>query len=76
VITNLEDDLSGMEAYMAGPPPMIDAAIPVLTNLGLEKEHIYYDKFTQTSKMEEGEEQGEEAEGQGVESGPEFPGKA
>ena len=76
VINDLEDDLSGMEAYMAGPPPMIDAAIPVLTNLGLEKEHIYYDKFTQTSKMEEGEEQGEEGEGQGVESGPEFPGKA
>lgn len=76
VITDLENDLSGMEAYMAGPPPMIDAAIPVLTNLGLEEEHIYYDKFTQTSKMEEGEEQGEESEGQGVQSGPEFPGKA
>jgi len=76
VIDRLEDDLSGMEAYMAGPPPMIDAALPVLTNLGLEKEHIYYDKFTQTSKMEEGEQQGEEGEGQGVESGPEFPGKA
>src|SRR5918998_3393085 len=76
VINDLEDDLSEMEAYMAGPPPMIDAAIPVLTNLGLEEEHIYYDKFTQTSKMEEGEEQGEEEAGQGVESGPEFPGKA
>ncbi len=75
-INDLEDDLSEMEAYMAGPPPMIDAAIPVLTNLGLEEEHIYYDKFTQTSKMEEGEEQGEEEAGQGVESGPEFPGKA
>jgi propane monooxygenase reductase subunit len=75
-INDLEDDLSEMEAYMAGPPPMIDAAIPVLTNLGLEEEHIYYDKFTQTSKMEEGEEQGEEVAGQGVESGPEFPGKA
>ena len=75
-INDLEDDLSGMEAYMAGPPPMIDAAIPVLTNLGLEEEHIYYDKFTQTSKMEEGEGQGEESEGQGVQSGPEFPGKA
>ena len=75
-INDLEDDLSGMEAYMAGPPPMIDAAIPVLTNLGLEEGHVYYDKFTQTSKMEEGEEQGEEGAGQGVESGPEFPGKA
>lgn len=69
VLNEHEDDLSGMEAYMAGPPPMIDAAMPVLTNLGLEKEHIYYDKFTQTSKMEEGE-------AQEVQSGPDFPGKA
>lgn len=69
VLNEHEDDLSGMEAYMAGPPPMIDAAMPVLTNLGLEKEHIYYDKFTQTSKMEEGEEHE-------VQSGPDFTEKA
>lgn len=69
VLNEHEDDLSGMEAYMAGPPPMIDAAMPVLTNLGLEKEHIYYDKFTQTSKMEEGE-------AHEVQSGPDFTEKA
>jgi propane monooxygenase reductase component len=75
VIHRLEDDLDGMEAYMAGPPPMIDAAIPVLTQMGVDEDDIYYDKFTITAEMEEGEEQGEEAEGQGVESGPDFPGK-
>jgi propane monooxygenase reductase component len=75
VVGRLEDDLSGTEAYMAGPPPMIDAAIPVLTQMGVDEDDIYYDKFTITAEMEEGEEQGEEAEGQGVESGPDFPGK-
>jgi propane monooxygenase reductase subunit len=75
VVQNLEGDLNGTEAYMAGPPPMIDAAIPVLTQMGVDEDDIYYDKFTITSEMEEGEEQGEEAEGQGVESGPDFPGK-
>ena len=76
VIERLEDDLSEMEAYLAGPPPMIDAAMPVLKSMGVGEDHIYYDKFTQTSHTPEGEEQGEEGEGQGVESGPEFPGKA
>ena len=75
VIHRLEDDLNGMEAYMAGPPPMIDAALPVLTQMGVDEDDIYYDKFTITAEMEEGEAQGEEAEGQGAESGPDFPGK-
>jgi propane monooxygenase reductase component len=75
VVGRLEDDLSGTEAYMAGPPPMIDAAIPVLTQMGVGEDDIYYDKFTITAEMEEGEAQGEEAEGQGAESGPDFPGK-
>ena len=68
VIHRLEDDLNGTEAYMAGPPPMIDAAIPVLTQMGVDEDDIYYDKFTITAEMEEGEEM--EAE-----SGPDFPGK-
>jgi propane monooxygenase reductase subunit len=75
VVERLEDDLSEKEAYLAGPPPMIDAALPVLMKLGLDEDNIYYDKFTITSHEEEGEPQGEEAEGQGVESGPDFPGK-
>jgi len=69
VVQSLEDDLNGTEAYMAGPPPMIDAAIPVLTQMGVNEDDIYYDKFTITAEMEEGEEQDE------AESGPDFPGK-
>lgn len=33
------------EAYLCGPPPMIDAAIGVLTSKGLNINEIYYDKF-------------------------------
>ncbi len=68
VVKRLEDDLSGTEAYMAGPPPMIDAALPVLMRLGIDEDDIYYDKFTITAEAEEGDEM--EAE-----SGPEFPGR-
>jgi propane monooxygenase reductase component len=35
------------DAYTCGPPPMIDAVIPVLQMAGLEPEHIHFDKFTQ-----------------------------
>ncbi len=38
---------SNMEAYVCGPPPMIDALIPVLTMNGVDDEHIHIDKFTQ-----------------------------
>ncbi len=33
------------EAYLCGPPPMIDAAIRVLAKKGVQEIHIYYDKF-------------------------------
>lgn len=33
------------EAYLCGPPPMIDAAIRVLTKKGVKEENIYFDKF-------------------------------
>lgn len=68
VVGRLEEDLAGTEAYLAGPPPMIDAAIPVLHKLGVDGEHIYFDKFTTTGESE-GSEQKEEA-------GPRFPGPA
>ena len=35
-----------MDAYCCGPPPLIDAAIPVLRLAGAEPEHIHCDKFT------------------------------
>jgi propane monooxygenase reductase subunit len=40
---DLGDD---MDAYSCGPPPMIDAVLPVLQMAGVEPEHIYFDKFT------------------------------
>lgn len=41
------DLLSGeVEAYLCGPPPMIDAAFPVLFQKGIPGTRIYYDKFT------------------------------
>ena len=33
------------EAYLCGPPPMIDASIKVLTQKGVQEIYIYYDKF-------------------------------
>ena len=36
---------SDTQAYLCGPPPMIDAALPVLTGLGIASEHIHFDKF-------------------------------
>jgi propane monooxygenase reductase subunit len=41
------DQLEGeVEAYLCGPPPMIDAAFPVLFRKGIPGTRIYYDKFT------------------------------
>jgi propane monooxygenase reductase subunit len=34
------------DAYSCGPPPMIDAAVPVLQMNGVEPENIHVDKFT------------------------------
>jgi p-cymene monooxygenase electron transfer component len=40
-------DLIGADtqAYLCGPPPMIDAALPVLSALGIAPQHIHFDKF-------------------------------
>ncbi|MEJ2662628.1 MAG: 2Fe-2S iron-sulfur cluster binding domain-containing protein [Spirochaetia bacterium] len=38
-------DGGNFEAYMCGPPPMIDAATGVLQNKGIDESKIYYDKF-------------------------------
>ncbi len=39
-------DAFGAEAFLCGPPPMIDAAIPLLRKLGIDGSDIHYDKFT------------------------------
>ena len=47
-----EDSLTGAHAYVCGPPPMVEAAMPVLGALGVEEKRIYYDKFTTTGNAE------------------------
>ena len=44
-LKDLDPDGEG-DAYACGPPPMIDAAIPVLQMGGIEPDRIYFDKFT------------------------------
>lgn len=39
----------GTQAYLCGPPAMIDAAIDILTGLGVRLPDIHYDKFTDAS---------------------------
>jgi propane monooxygenase reductase subunit len=46
-------DLSGAHAYVCGPPPMVEAALPLLATLGVEEKRIYYDKFTTTGNPQE-----------------------
>jgi propane monooxygenase reductase subunit len=48
VVRRREPDLRGADAYVCGPPPMVEAAIPLLEGLGVVPKHIYYDKFTTT----------------------------
>jgi propane monooxygenase reductase subunit len=53
VVDRLEGDLGDYEAYLCGPPPMIDAAIPVLQSKGCGEARIFFDKFTITASEEE-----------------------
>ncbi|MEJ2888593.1 NADH:ubiquinone reductase (Na(+)-transporting) subunit F [Actinomycetospora aeridis] len=53
VVRANEPALEGMDAYVCGPPPMVDAAIALLTQRGMDEQHIYYDKFTTTGEPED-----------------------
>lgn len=45
-----EQQLPGeIDAYTCGPPPMIDAVLPVLQRLGVALDHTHVDKFTPAS---------------------------
>jgi propane monooxygenase reductase subunit len=48
VVDRLEDDLEEVDAYLCGPPPMVDAAIALLDAKGVPEAHVYFDKFTTT----------------------------
>lgn len=49
VVDRLEGDISEVDAYVCGPPPMVEAAIALLERRGVPEEHIYFDKFTTTA---------------------------
>jgi propane monooxygenase reductase subunit len=55
VLDRREGNLADHEAYLCGPPPMIDAAIPLLQAKGCGEARIFYDKFTITASEEEQE---------------------
>ncbi|GAA1861705.1 FAD-binding oxidoreductase [Asanoa iriomotensis] len=48
VVKRHEQNLSRAHAYLCGPPPMVEAAMPLLGLLGVPDKHIYFDKFTTT----------------------------
>lgn len=52
VVDEREGDLTGTDAYICGPPPMVEAAIDMLLRHGVDEERIYYDKFTTTGDLD------------------------
>ncbi|WP_028934351.1 FAD-binding oxidoreductase [Pseudonocardia spinosispora] len=50
VVKRLESDCTGRDAYVCGPPPMVEAAMPLLAGLGVDEARIYFDKFTTTGE--------------------------
>ena len=52
VVRRHESDLRKADAYVCGPPPMVEAAIAVLSELGADEHRIFYDKFTTTGESE------------------------
>jgi len=50
VVKRHETDLKNAHAYVCGPPPMVEAAIPLLETLGVPDKRVYYDKFTTTGE--------------------------
>jgi propane monooxygenase reductase component len=53
VVKRHEANLGGTHAYVCGPPPMVEAAMPMLTRLGVPEKHVFYDKFTTTGDPDE-----------------------
>jgi propane monooxygenase reductase subunit len=50
VVKAQESELKGVDAYVCGPPPMVEAAIPMLHGLGADPKRVFYDKFTTTGE--------------------------
>ena len=49
VVERLEGDVTEVDAYVCGPPPMVEATIALLERKGVPEAHIYFDKFTTTA---------------------------
>ncbi|MBD3619472.1 MAG: CDP-6-deoxy-delta-3,4-glucoseen reductase [Chromatiales bacterium] len=47
-------DLAGFDVYMAGPPPMIQAARAAFGERGLPDEQLYYDSFDYSADAKQG----------------------
>ncbi|MDN5851349.1 MAG: 2Fe-2S iron-sulfur cluster binding domain-containing protein [Actinomycetia bacterium] len=50
VVRRCESDLSKTDAYVCGPPPMVEAAVELLPALGVDEHQVFYDKFTTTGE--------------------------
>ncbi|MFZ0040538.1 MAG: 2Fe-2S iron-sulfur cluster binding domain-containing protein [Solirubrobacteraceae bacterium] len=49
VVGRLHEELGDVDAYLCGPPPMVDAAIAMLDQNGVPEARVFYDKFTTTA---------------------------
>ena len=49
VVERCEQELGEVDAYLCGPPPMVDAAIALLEAKGVPESRVYHDKFTTTA---------------------------
>jgi propane monooxygenase reductase component len=52
VVRRHEGDLVRTDAYVCGPPPMVEAALELLPALGVADKRIFYDKFTTTGETD------------------------
>jgi propane monooxygenase reductase subunit len=55
VVDRREGSCAGREAYLCGPPPMVDAAIALLEAKGVSGTDIHYDKFTVSAEADSAE---------------------
>ncbi|MQA78980.1 MAG: 2Fe-2S iron-sulfur cluster binding domain-containing protein [Streptosporangiales bacterium] len=53
VVERMQGDLTSVDAYVCGPPPMVEAALALLPTLGVAERRIFYDKFTTTGDADE-----------------------
>ncbi len=52
VVERMEPDFDDVDAYVCGPPPMVEAAQGLLMAKGIPESRIYFDKFTTTETEE------------------------